>query len=297
MARSTPGPYQPRCAIEDPDIAFLDDASTPRRVVRRSRFVRGGIAVGAAGVVGAIAVMAPGLTTSAAASNHGPVATASPAPVEVRVGTTDSFAARGNAASRDAVRDGLDSDAVARAAAQRAEALQAVDAQVSRTQADAAAQSRTESLTTAGRAIDAEAKRLASIKFAWPTEGSITSAWGMRMHPILRYTRLHAGVDIGGATGAPIIAAADGVVTKTAMGYNGGSGNNVRVDHGTMDGQAMESGYLHMNTIEVTEGQKVKKGQRIGTVGNTGLSTAPHLHFSMYVNGVNTDPEPYIRQS
>lgn len=296
MARPVPGPYQPRCAIEDPDVAFLDDTSAPRRATTRSRYIRGGIAVGAAGIVGAIAVTAPGLATSASASNQNPVATPTATPLEARVGTTDAFAARGAAVSRDLARDGLEVDAATRAAAERAHALEAVSEQVSRTQAGAAAQSRTESLSTAGRAIDAEAKRLASIKFAWPTEGGISSAWGMRMHPILRYTRLHGGSDIGGAVGAPIVAVADGVVTKAAMGYNGGSGNNVRINHGTMDGEAIESSYLHMNSLDVAEGQKVKKGQQIGTVGNTGLSTAPHLHFSIYVNGVNTDPEPYIRQ-
>ncbi|MBB1494461.1 M23 family metallopeptidase [Propioniciclava sp. MC1683] len=132
------------------------------------------------------------------------------------------------------------------------------------------------------------------MKFFWPTEGEISSPWGMRLHPILRYTRLHGGADIGGAVGAPIYAVADGVVTKAAQGYNGGSGNNVRIDHGQMDGQNIETSYLHMNSISVSDGQKVKKGQQIGTVGNTGLSTAPHLHFSVYVNGANSDPAPFL---
>ena len=146
-------------------------------------------------------------------------------------------------------------------------------------------------------AIDAEAERLASIKFFWPTEGGINSPWGPRLHPILKYTRLHGGADIGGAVGAPIYAVADGVVTKAATGYNGGSGNNVRIDHGVMEGEAIETSYLHMNSLDVSVGQKVKKGQKIGSVGSTGLSTAPHLHFSVYVHGVNSDPAPYLRQS
>nr|WP_269779385.1 M23 family metallopeptidase [Propioniciclava soli] len=116
----------------------------------------------------------------------------------------------------------------------------------------------------------------------------------MRLHPILHYTRLHGGADIGGAVGAPIYAVLDGVVTKAASGYNSGSGNNVRIDHGTVDGEALETAYLHMDSFIVAEGETVKRGQLIGYVGNTGLSTAPHLHFSVYVNGVNSDPAPYL---
>ena len=84
------------------------------------------------------------------------------------------------------------------------------------------------------------------------------------------------------------------ILTKAAQGYNGGSGNNVRIDHGTIQGKPVETSYLHMHTITVREGETVKKGQVIGSVGNTGLSTAPHLHFSVYVSGVNSDPAPYL---
>lgn len=294
VARLANGSYQPRCAIADPDAAFNEETTLPRRMARRSRFVRGGIALGAAGIVGALAIITPGLAQSAAASNSQATTVVGEADPTVRVGTTDAFVARGTSTDRDTAREELATESVSEAASQRASKLDAVGQQVADAQASVAAQARTETLSSTGTAIDAEAERFASMIFFWPTEGEINSPWGMRLHPILRYTRLHGGADIGGAVGAPIYAVADGVVTKAAQGYNGGSGNNVRIDHGTLQGQAIETSYLHMHDISVHEGQKVKKGQQIGSVGNTGLSTAPHLHFSVYVSGANVDPAPFL---
>lgn len=290
----TSGSYQPRCAIADPDQAFPDESSLPRRVARRGRLLRGGIALGAAGIVGALAIITPGLAQSASASNSPATTVVGEVDPTVRVGTTDAFVTRVASTDRDLEREELATQSVAEAATRRAAQLDAVDEKVAQVQASAAAQVRSEALSTTGTAIDAEAERFAAQKFFWPTEGEINSPWGMRLHPILRYTRLHGGADIGGALGAPIHAVADGVVTKAALGYNGGSGNNVRIDHGPMDGQAIETSYLHMNSLSVSAGDKVKKGQQIGTVGNTGLSTAPHLHFSVYVNGANSDPAPFL---
>ena len=294
MARQVQGSYQPRCAIVDPDQAFNDETTLPRRLARRSRFVRGGIALGAAGIVGALAVITPGLAQNAAASNAPALIVVGEVDPTVRVGTTDAFVTRAASTDRDLSREEQASVSISEAVTQRAAQLDEVGQKVAEAQASVAAQVRSETLANTGTAIDAEAERFASMKFFWPTEGEISSPWGMRLHPILRYTRLHGGADIGGAVGAPIYAVADGVVTKAAQGYNGGSGNNVRIDHGQMDGQNIETSYLHMNSISVSDGQKVKKGQQIGTVGNTGLSTAPHLHFSVYVNGANSDPAPFL---
>lgn len=294
MARTLSGSYQPRCAVLDPDEAFLNDTSLPRRAARSNRLVRGGIAVGAAGVVGLLAIVTPGIASSASAANR--EANAPAAVEDTRPGTTDAFAARGTSTDRSAVREEVEPVSVEAAATVRAQALDEVAEQVAGVQADVAAEARSAALLSTGTAIDAESERLANIKFFWPTEGGITSPWGMRFHPILHYTRMHGGVDIGGATGAPIYAVADGVVTKAALGYNGGSGNNIRINHGMVEGEALETGYLHMLDLEVQVGDKVTKGQRIGTVGNTGLSTAPHLHFSLYVNGANSDPAPYLDQ-
>ena len=291
MARIEPGSYQPRCAVADPDEAFLPEPGLPRRMARRSRFVRGGIAVGAAAAVGVLAVLTPGIAQGVSAASAASSQADQPQTDTSRVGTTDAFSSRGASTDRSTTRPEVD---VTTAVVQRASSLDAVAHQVADTQASVAAEARAATLSSTGSAIDTETERVAAQVFYWPTAGEISSPWGMRLHPILRYTRLHGGADIGGAVGAPIHAVADGVVTKAAEGYNGGSGNNVRIDHGTIAGEPTETSYLHMHTITVSPGETVKKGQVIGSVGNTGLSTAPHLHFSVYINGANSDPAPLL---
>lgn len=135
-------------------------------------------------------------------------------------------------------------------------------------------------------------KRLAD--FQWPTAGEVTSPFGMRMHPILHYMRMHDGDDIGGTCGQPIWAAQSGTVEKAEMGYNGGSGNNVWINNGDINGTQVSSGYLHMSKYTVRVGEHVSKGDVIGYVGSTGLSTACHLHFSVKKNGAQSDPMQYI---
>ena len=143
--------------------------------------------------------------------------------------------------------------------------------------------------------ISTEIVRLKNLaKFLWPAEGKVGSVFGMRLHPILHYYRMHDGDDIGGTCGEPIWAAQSGVVVKAEAGYNGGSGNNVWIDHGDINGVDVQSGYLHMSKFIVKVGQKVNKGDVIGNVGDTGLSTACHLHFSIKKNGVQSDPMEYI---
>jgi murein DD-endopeptidase MepM/ murein hydrolase activator NlpD len=133
--------------------------------------------------------------------------------------------------------------------------------------------------------------------FLMPTAGEFGSGFGMRLHPILHYYRMHNGQDIGGTCGQPIWAAQDGKVTKVAPeGYNGGSGHNVRIDGGKVGGAKLETAYLHMDSIVVKVGQKVHKGELLGTVGNTGISTACHLHFSVYENGTAVNPAPYLKK-
>lgn len=147
-----------------------------------------------------------------------------------------------------------------------------------------------------GAAIVAEAERLRNLtKFAWPTEGGISSGFGMRRHPILGYVRLHNGADIGGACGNPIIAGQSGTVTRA--GYSRSSGNNVRIDHDRIEGVRVETAYLHMSRLVVRAGQKVAKGELIGYVGSTGLSTACHLHLALYKNAKGSDPLEYLQQS
>ena len=159
----------------------------------------------------------------------------------------------------------------------------------------AAAQARSSALGSDAAAITKEIKRLQNLaKFLWPTAGGIGSPYGMRLHPILHYYRMHDGDDIGGKCGQPIYAAQSGVVIRAAMGYNGGSGNNVRIDHGDINGVQVNSAYLHMTSFVVSVGQKVDQGDLIGHLGSTGLSTACHLHFSVYENGHSVAPTKYI---
>ncbi len=117
-----------------------------------------------------------------------------------------------------------------------------------------------------------------------PVAGRLTSAFGMRYHPILGYSRLHAGVDFGAPWGSPIHAALSGRIVFA--GRHGGHGNYVKIEHGSGIG----TGYGHMSRIAATVGESVRQGQVIGYVGSTGLSTGPHLHYEVYRNGTPINP-------
>ena len=116
----------------------------------------------------------------------------------------------------------------------------------------------------------------------------IGSKFGMRKHPILGIVRLHAGGDLGAPSGTLIYAPADGVVI--IAGVRGGYGNTTVIDHG----HSLATLYGHQSQILVTPGQVVKRGDPIGRVGSTGLSTGPHLHFETRIKGVPIDPEGVI---
>lgn len=117
-----------------------------------------------------------------------------------------------------------------------------------------------------------------------PVPGRVSSNYGMRRHPILGYRRMHSGLDFKAGHGTPIYAVTDGTVESA--GRNGGHGNYVRLDHGG----GLDTGYSHMSRIAVSRGQRVRRGQVIGYVGSTGLSTGPHLHYEMYRGGKTVDP-------
>ena len=128
-------------------------------------------------------------------------------------------------------------------------------------------------------------------EFAWPVPGytRITSKYGMRTHPITGVYKLHTGVDIGAPMGASFVAANDGIVVKA--GYNGAYGNMVIIDHGG----GVQTLYAHGSEIMVKVGDTVKKGETVVLkVGSTGYSTGAHAHFEVRLNGVVTDPMPYI---
>lgn len=121
-------------------------------------------------------------------------------------------------------------------------------------------------------------------RFSRPINARMTSGFGMRYHPILHIRRLHAGVDFGAPVGTIIHAAADGLVIKTEQmrGY----GNVVIINHGG----GISTVYAHCSRFIVAAGQTVTRGQPIAAVGSTGLSTGPHLHFEVRVNGRPVNP-------
>lgn len=122
----------------------------------------------------------------------------------------------------------------------------------------------------------------------WPSYCTyITSRQGPRVHPITGEYKNHGGTDIGASYGSAIYAADSGKVVSSSDGWNGGWGNYVMIDHGN----GMQTLYAHMSSRAVSVGQTVKRGQTIGYVGSTGMSTGPHLHFEMYVNGSRIDPQ------
>ena len=125
---------------------------------------------------------------------------------------------------------------------------------------------------------------------AWPVPGytTITSKYGMRVHPVTGVYKLHTGVDIGAPQGANFIAANDGIVTKAT--YNVAYGNMVIIDHGG----GISTLYAHGSEILVQVGQSVKRGDPVLKVGSTGYSTGAHAHFEVRINGVTTNPMPYI---
>lgn len=124
--------------------------------------------------------------------------------------------------------------------------------------------------------------------FAIPSDGPTSSGFGWRTHPILGYRRFHSGLDFAAAYGTPIRAADSGQVIFA--GWYGGYGRTVIIDHG----KGTTTLYAHSSELMVSEGQSVKRGQQIATIGSTGLSTGPHLHFEVRRNGTPVDPGAFL---
>ena len=130
--------------------------------------------------------------------------------------------------------------------------------------------------------------RLSSTPNIWPVSGWMTSGFGMRHHPIHGGTRFHEGLDIAAPWGTPVKASADGVIKYA--GYKGGFGKIVIIDHG----YGIVTYYGHNSRLFVKAGDKVTRGMRIASVGNTGYSTGAHLHYEVHVDGVPIDPMNFL---
>ena len=142
------------------------------------------------------------------------------------------------------------------------------------------------------------ASRKSGRGWKWPVPGNttITSNFGWRIHPVYHYKKFHSGIDISASLGTKVVAARGGtvlLVSNPVQGRNYGGwgyGNYIVIDHG--DGKATL--YGHLKQTEVSVGDEVNAGDRIGLVGSTGTSTGPHLHFEVRVNGTTVNPRDYV---
>jgi murein DD-endopeptidase MepM/ murein hydrolase activator NlpD len=118
---------------------------------------------------------------------------------------------------------------------------------------------------------------------------ALASGFGMRIHPVYKVKKMHAGIDFAAVIGTPIYATADGVVDVVQVSFSG-YGKMVELDHGF----GYRTRYAHMHGFAVHQGQRVKRGELIGYVGDTGLSTAPHLHYEVMINRQQVNPVHYF---
>jgi murein DD-endopeptidase MepM/ murein hydrolase activator NlpD len=128
----------------------------------------------------------------------------------------------------------------------------------------------------------------ASTPSVWPVRGWVTSHFGVRTSPFSGIQKFHEGMDIAAQTGTPVMAPADGVVVKA--GFGTGYGNLVEISHG----YGMKTIFAHNSRLNVKAGQRVKRGDVISYVGDTGSSTGPHLHYEVKVNGLPINPGKYL---
>lgn len=118
---------------------------------------------------------------------------------------------------------------------------------------------------------------------------ALASGFGMRIHPVYKVKKLHTGVDFAAAIGTPIYATADGTIDQVQVSFSG-YGKMLEIDHGF----GYRTRYAHMHGFTVKKGQRVKRGELIGFVGDTGLSTAPHLHYEVMINRGQVNPIHYF---
>jgi len=129
---------------------------------------------------------------------------------------------------------------------------------------------------------------LSSTPSIWPTKGWLSSRFGYRISPFTQRKEMHKGLDISTRLNTPIVAPADGIIIK--KGWNGSFGKMISIRHGN----GYITKYAHLNKILVKKGQAVKRGDKLGLVGQTGRSTGPHLHYEVHLKGVPVNPLRYI---
>ncbi len=137
-------------------------------------------------------------------------------------------------------------------------------------------------------ALESKRDHLASSPSVWPAKGWLTSRYGYRTSPFTNQRSFHAGIDIAGAIGTPITAPARGRVVFS--GNRGPLGKAIIIDHG----YGVRTQYGHNHELFVKKGDKVERGDKIASLGNSGRSTGPHLHYVVEVNGKTRDPLDYI---
>lgn len=130
--------------------------------------------------------------------------------------------------------------------------------------------------------------RLAHTPSIWPASGRVSSEYGTRRHPVSGTVQLHRGIDVAAPAGTPVYATAAGTVVFA--GHRGGYGLTVVIDHG----YGLQTLYAHNSRLYVTVGDVVERGDRIAAVGSTGLSTGPHVHYEVLVNGEAVNPRAYL---
>ena len=148
--------------------------------------------------------------------------------------------------------------------------------------------SREESLSELEKLLSTKKEMLVHTPSIWPAQGWVTSGFGFRSNPFTGLNQMHEGFDISNRVGTQVMATADGIVSDTGKDFS--LGNVVVVSHGF----GMTSRYCHLNKFFVKPGQRVKRGDKIAEIGNTGMSTGPHLHYEVRVNGIPVNPQRYI---
>jgi len=144
------------------------------------------------------------------------------------------------------------------------------------------------SLAELQRYFEEQRSFLASVPSIWPARGWVTSDFGTRLDPYTAKRVMHQGIDIANRHGAPVVAPADGVVVFA--GTEGAYGKVLVIDHGF----GIKTRFAHLSEFHVQRGDSVKRGQKIGAIGNTGRSTGPHLHYEVRVNGISENPRKFI---